>query len=101
MEKLRNGELALRFLDHLSAVGLSTARVAKYASHLPVILRFICVNLSDIKKTDIENVVATINSAPHKEWTKHDKKLTLKKFIQYAKFGSCTKGTPWTAEVDW
>jgi len=31
MEKLRNGELALRFLDHLSAVGLSTARVAKYA----------------------------------------------------------------------
>jgi hypothetical protein len=30
IEKLRNGELALRFLDPLSVVGLSTARVARF-----------------------------------------------------------------------
>ena len=38
---LRNGGLALKFLDHLAALGLSVARVSKYASHLPALLRVI------------------------------------------------------------
>ena len=29
---LRNGRLALRFLDHLAALGLSVARVSEYGS---------------------------------------------------------------------
>jgi integrase len=36
-----------------------------------------------------------------KDWTKHDKKLTLRKLVQYAKNGSCAKGTPLPVEVDW
>ncbi|MEM1673908.1 MAG: hypothetical protein QXF23_01010 [Candidatus Bathyarchaeia archaeon] len=30
-----NGEIALRFLDHLASLGLSTAKLSKVASHIP------------------------------------------------------------------
>jgi hypothetical protein len=59
----RNGETTLRFLDHLGALGLSVGRVAKYASHLPPILRMIPVDLQDMTKTDVESVVAAINAS--------------------------------------
>ncbi|MEM4474741.1 MAG: hypothetical protein QXY75_07185, partial [Candidatus Bathyarchaeia archaeon] len=35
----RNGEAALRFLDHLASLGLSIARLSKVASHIPALLR--------------------------------------------------------------
>ena len=101
IKQLRNGEITLRFLDHLSALDLSVARVAKYASHLPALLRMITVDLKDITKSDIETIVANINNSNYKEWTKHDKKLTLRKLVQYAKNGSCTRETPLPSEVSW
>ncbi|HIE14309.1 TPA: hypothetical protein EYP70_03460, partial [Candidatus Bathyarchaeota archaeon] len=91
---LRNGESALKFLDHLGALGLSVARVSKYASHLPVLLRIIDFDLASASKKDVEGVVAWINRQPYSEWTKHDKKLVLRKLIQYAKYGSCDRNTP-------
>ncbi len=103
IEVLHNGKVTLRFLDHLGALGLSVARVSKYASHLPAVLRLIRadVELKDMTKSDVESVVAAINSGPYKEWTKHDKKLTLRKLIQYVKEGSCAKDTPMPLEVKW
>jgi len=98
---LRNGELTLRFLDHLGALGLSVARVSKYASHLPALLRVIDFDLADATRKDVEKVVAWINRQPHREWTKHDKKLALRKLIQYAKYGSCDRKTPLPPEVSW
>jgi integrase len=101
IKTLKNGELALKFLDHLGALGLSTARVAKYASHIPVLLRVIDFDLKEAAREDVERVVAWINSRPHKEWTKHDKKLTLRKLVQYAKCGRCDRETPLPPEVSW
>lgn len=101
IKQLPNGEITLRFLDHLGALGLSVARVAKYSSHLPVILRMINMDLKDMTKSDVEAIVAEINGCPHKEWTKHDKKLTLRKLIQYAKTGSCARGTTLVPEISW
>lgn len=101
LQTLHNGEVALRFLDHMSALGLSTARVAKYATKLVVLLRVIDKDLKDLNREDAERVVAWINNKPHKEWTKHDSKLVLRKIVQYAKQGSCTKGTPLPCEVSW
>ena len=98
---LKNGETALKLLDHLGALGLSTARVAKYASHIPVLLRVIDFDLKEATRPDVEAIVAWINSRPQKEWTKHDKKLVLRKLIQYAKRGTCAKGTPLPAQVSW
>ena len=101
IKRLRNGELALRFLDHLSALGLSVARVSKYASHLPPLLRVIDFEPAEATRQDVEKVVAWINNQPFKEWTKHDYKLVLRKFIQYAKHGSCDRNIPMPPEVGW
>jgi len=99
--KLPNGELALHFLDHLGALDLSVARVTKYALHMPVLLRMINTDLRTITKTELEAIVAAINGSSQKAWTKHDKKLILRKLVQYAKTGSCAKGTPLPLEVSW
>lgn len=99
--KLGNGDLALRFLDHLLALGLSKARVAKYAGHLPALLRVVDFDPAKATRGDVERVVAWINSQPYREWTKHDKKLVLRKLIQYAMFGGCTRDTPLPEEVRW
>ena len=102
IKQLPNGKVSLQFLAHISALGLSVGRVSKYAAHLPVLLRIIDnVDLKTITKTDIEQIVATINAKQYKAWTKHDKKLTLRKLVQYAKNGSCAKGTPLPPEVNW
>jgi integrase/recombinase XerD len=101
LQGLRNGEVSLRFLDHMSALGLSTARVAKYGTKLVVLLRVIDKDLKDVSREDVERVVAWINGQPHKEWTKHDSKLVLRKIVQYAKQGNCAKGTPLPSEVSW
>ena len=101
IKPLRNSDVALKFLDHLSALGLSTARVAKYACHLPVLLKEIEFDVKLARREDVERVVAWVNSRPHKEWTKHDKKLVLRKLVQYAKCGSCAKGTALPSEVSW
>lgn len=42
----------------------------------------------------MEKVVAWINSQPYREWTKHDKKLVLRKLVQYAKFWSRARDVP-------
>ena len=68
---LLNGETALKFLDHLGALGLSLARVAKYVSHIPVLLREIDFYLKDARREDFERVLAWINSRPYKDWTKY------------------------------
>ena len=101
ISQLPNGAIALQFLNHLNAIGLTIARVTKYTIHLPPLLRIIDTDLKTITKPDIERVVVAINNSRQKEWTKHDKKLTLRKIVQYAKDGSCTKDTPIPPEVSW
>ncbi|MEM1783719.1 MAG: hypothetical protein QW800_04630, partial [Candidatus Bathyarchaeia archaeon] len=96
-----NGEIALRFLDHLASLGLSIARLSKVAGHLPALLRAIDFNLEEATRRDVERVVAWINRQPYREWTKHDKKLVLRKLIQYAKVGRCDKDAPMPPEVSW
>jgi integrase len=98
---LTNGKIALHFLDHLGALGLSVARISKYGSHLSPLLRMLPCNLKEITKTDVEGLVSAINCGNFTEWTKHDKKLTLRKLVQYAKLGSCARDTLWPPEVSW
>jgi len=98
---LRNGELALSFLDHLLTLGLSLARVSAYAAHLTAILRVADFDLRKASRKDVEKVVAWINSQPYSDATKRDKKITLKKLVQYAKYGSCDSNTPYPKEVAW
>jgi len=99
--ELRNGSLALRFLDHLEALGLSVGRVAKYANHLCTLLKVIEFDPPSASKKDVEKVVAWINSQQYKASTKRDLKLTVRKPVQYAKLGSCDRKTSLPPEVAW
>ncbi|MGB9914783.1 MAG: tyrosine-type recombinase/integrase [Candidatus Bathyarchaeales archaeon] len=97
-----NGQLALRFLDHITSQCLSQARISKTASHIPALLRLINFRLADATRADVERVVAAIHANQRwREWTKHDKKLILRKLVQYAKHGCCTRETPMPPEVAW
>jgi len=80
----------------LDSLGLTTARISKYACHIPAIP--VNFNLAEATRSDIKRVVAAINMNRNwREWTKHDKKLILRKLIQYAKYGS--RETPMPPEV--
>jgi len=75
---LEHSELLLKFLDHLESLGLSKARVLKYANHLSKIFRYVAFDPSAATKHDIERVVAWINRQPYREWTKHSLKMAFK-----------------------
>jgi hypothetical protein len=99
---LRNGDVALRMLDHLASLGLSTAAISNYAAHLVAVLRLIDFDVEKATRNDVERVVAKINS--NKRWreqTKYHKRVVLRRLIQYAKCGTCERGAPVPPEVSW
>jgi len=98
---LKHSRLLLDFIDHLSALGLSKGRVAKYANHLCAIFRRQPFDPLNATRKDIEAVIAWINSQPYKTSTKDDLRLVVRKLVQYAKYGSCARGTPIPPEVAW
>jgi len=99
---LRNGDVALRMLDHLASLGLSAAAISNHAAHLVAVLRLIDFDVASATRGDVERVVAKINS--NKAWseqTKYHKKAVLRRLIQYAKTGSCERGAPVPPEASW
>lgn len=97
-----NGEIALRLLDHLASLGLSAARLSEFAGHMPALLRVIDFDLRSATGADVERAVAWINrNLRYREWTKHDKKIVLRKLIQYVKYRSCDRSTPMPPEASW
>jgi len=64
---LRNGEIALRLLNHLASLGLSEAALSNSASHPIAVLRLIDLEVKDATRSDVERVVAAINR--NKRWT--------------------------------
>lgn len=91
----------LGFVDHLLATGLSRGRVAKIANHLCAIFRNCPFNPSNATIRDIEAVIGWINSQSYRASTKGDLRLIVRKIVQYAKFGSCSRKTPIPPEVAW
>ncbi|MEM2999077.1 MAG: tyrosine-type recombinase/integrase, partial [Candidatus Bathyarchaeia archaeon] len=86
----------------MASQGLSQARIAKYACHIPPLLKLIDFRLADATRADAERVVSAIHANPRwSEWTRQDKKLILRKLVQYAKYGCCTRETPVPPEVTW
>jgi len=97
-----NGEIALRLLNRLASLGLSAARVSRFAGHMPALLRVTDFNLKDAARADVERAAAWINRNPrYRKWIKRDEKIILRELIQYAKYGSCDGGTPAPPEASW
>ncbi|MEM1507295.1 MAG: hypothetical protein QXS05_04620 [Candidatus Bathyarchaeia archaeon] len=101
LSQLPYNEILLSFLDHLESLGLSRARVLKYATSLCTIYRHVPFDPANASKRDIERIVAWVNRQPYREWTKHGLKIAVRKLVQYAKYGSCDGKTPMPPEVAW
>jgi site-specific recombinase XerD len=80
-----NKKLILSFSKQCALDGLSKARVEKYVRHLYQIARWVDKEFLKMKRKDVENLVATIEERPYSEWTKHDFKITIKKFFRFIK----------------
>jgi site-specific recombinase XerD len=94
-----NGDLGVRFLEHLQAKGLSNLGVIKYANCLPKILS--SLDVSKATKEDIVSFIASINSSPLREPTKAAYRLVTRKLFQFLKYGNTSRDTPFPPEVAW
>jgi hypothetical protein len=94
IRSLPDSDFLQLFIDHLRALGLSTRRAAKYANHIYTLMRRCPFDPQHATRRDMENVIAWINSQPYKSSTKEDLKIYVRKIVQYAKYGSCSRKTP-------
>jgi len=74
-----------KFLDDCYAEGLTKKRVVKYRGHLLNIAKMLGESFVRAKKEDIKRLVAGIERSDYMEWTKHDYKVTVKKFWKWLK----------------
>ena len=75
----------LKFVDRLSAEGLSKARQIKYIYNLKTISELLKMDYDKAKKSDIEKLCSKINNSDYAEWTKHDFKSEIKRFYKWLK----------------
>ena len=80
-----NSELIQKFFEDCYANGLTEARVNKYRTTLRALSAIIGKPFSEATKEDIKRAVAHIEKSNYSEWTKHDFKVTIKKFWKWLK----------------
>jgi site-specific recombinase XerD len=75
----------LRFVDRLSAEGLSKARQIKYIYNLKTISKILKKDFDKATKSDIEKLCSDINNSEYTDWTKHDFLAEIKRFYKWLK----------------
>jgi site-specific recombinase XerD len=71
------------FLNQLTVEGLSAARINKYIYTLSVLRRMLNVDFKSASEHEIKRLVASIEKSGKSDWTKHDYKVALKRFLRY------------------
>jgi len=89
----KNKNTILKFLDELSAQGISIGRVQKYCYYLTRISKIINKDFTKVNKNDIINLLNQLENAkvrsgarkgkPLSDWSKHDYRLVIKKFYKW------------------
>lgn len=92
-----NRKAILDFAEACYTEGLSARRVLKYLCTLPNISNMLKMEFINAKRTDIEKLVNQIERSGYAEWTKHDYKVTVKKFFRW--YRKCEDQYP--DEVKW
>jgi len=92
-----NRKAILEFSDFCFSDGLSARRVLKYLSTLSSIAGLLPKEFSKSTRADIEKLVNKIELSEYSEWTKHDYRVTLKKFFRWLR--NTEDGYP--PEVKW
>lgn len=78
-----NKRAILDFADYCFSEGLSVPRVEKYLAHLKCLTSLFNKDFAEATRSDLEKLVRTIQQSDYSEWTKHDLRLTLKKFYRW------------------
>lgn len=78
-----NKELTLKFINDCYADGLDKRRVDKYVYHLKNIMKILGIGLAKATREDIKKLVREIEQSDYMDWTKHDYKVTIKKFWKW------------------
>ncbi len=94
-------DIIRKFMDHLSSMGVSKGRLAKYLFHLKIFAEHLGCGIEDAKRADIERFVSWLNSANYAPHTVSDYILAVKRFYKFVRSGNVDKETPWPDEVRW
>ena len=111
LQKIRQGDIGIRFLEKLHLSGLGDGRITVYGARLPHILEmFNCrkIKLSEATKTDCEEILFVIlNSSTNKgrQYSAESKMLfalVLLRLVHYAKTGEIgNRDDGYVDEVSW
>jgi len=83
----RNAELIESFEESCIAQGLSKARVAKYLIALRRLAKWLGKDFDQADRRDIERLVSMVERQDYSAWTKHDYKVTIKRFYRWLRGG--------------
>jgi integrase len=72
-----------RFYQDAVANGISAGRVVKYLATLQVLNRMIGKPFLNAEEKDIKALVAEIEKSNYSNWTKHDYKVVLRKYMRF------------------
>ena len=78
-----NRELVLEFINDCYAEGLGKKRIDEYFGHLRNIIKILGINLAKATREDIKRLTREIEQSEYMDWTKHDYKVTIKKFWKW------------------
>ena len=79
----RNKQLIGEYIDFLSLQGVKELRKVKYIYTLEKIASWLKMDFDEATKKDIEKLCSTINNNEYTDWTKHDYRVTIKKFYTW------------------
>jgi site-specific recombinase XerD len=94
---ISNRKAILDFSDFCFSEGLGIRRVVKYLYTLATIAQWLPEEFDKVTRPDIEKLANKIERSNYAEWTKHDYRVTLKKFFRWLR--RCEDGYP--PEVKW
>jgi len=90
-----NRKLILNFLNYCFSEGIGENRTLKYLSTLKIVAKSISIDFDMATEDDIRAYVGSIERSSLSEWTKHDYKVSLKKFYRWLNGGEEHPATKW------
>jgi integrase/recombinase XerD len=90
-----NQRLILNFVNYCFFEGIGENRALKYLSALKIVSKSINIDLDKATEADIRAYVGSIERSSLSEWTKHDYKVSLKKFYRWLNGGEEHPATKW------
>ncbi len=73
-----------RFIDDFEALGYSTARIIKYLHTLVSIRKRLNIPFKKVTEDEIKIFFGQLEKSDYAEWTKHDFKVILRKYLQWS-----------------